>query len=74
MEQQIENYIDNILGSYGPHLLSGNIISGIIVALVGIIFMVKKSPKKNLKTIGLICVGVGVASIISGWMQIQMFQ
>ncbi|BAU27756.1 hypothetical protein DFP93_109116 [Aneurinibacillus soli] len=70
MEQKIERYIDNALDSIAPQLFGANIILGIILIFLGIIFIVKKSSKRNLKTVGLVCAGVGAVAIVSGLIQI----
>lgn len=69
MEQKIERYIDNALDNIAPQLFSFSIILGIILMFLGITFIVKKSSARNLKTIGLVCVGAGVVAIVSGWVQ-----
>ncbi|WP_397536486.1 hypothetical protein [Rummeliibacillus pycnus] len=70
MEQKIERYIDNTLDNMASQFFLGNIILGIILIFLGIIFIVKKSSKRNLKTVGLFCVGFGGVSIVSGLAQI----
>lgn len=69
MEQKIESFIDNTLDYFAPILLWENIIFGIILIFFGLMFFLKKSSKRNLKTVGLVCVGVGAAAIVSGWVQ-----
>ncbi|MFD0769048.1 hypothetical protein ACFQZ1_09100 [Bacillus sp. CGMCC 1.60114] len=73
MEHTVEKFIEGKLEGLTPEDLYGNIIAGAILALIGIFLMIKKSPNKNLKTIGLLCIGIGVASIISGFLHIQEF-
>lgn len=69
MEQKIERYIDNALDNVASQLLGANIMLGIILIFLGIIFIVKKSAKRNLKTVGWVCVGVGAVAIVSGLIQ-----
>ncbi|WCN39641.1 hypothetical protein [Aneurinibacillus uraniidurans] len=69
MEQKIERYIDNALDSVASQLFGANIILGIILIFLGIIFIVRNPSKRNLKTGGLVCIGVGAVAIVSGLIQ-----
>ncbi|CAM3715497.1 hypothetical protein [Mesobacillus zeae] len=69
MEQKIERYIDNTLDNIAPQIYLFNTILGIVLILLGITFIIKRSSTKNLKTIGLVCVGVGAVAIVSGLVQ-----
>lgn len=73
MERTIDKIVDNFFEGIAPQILIGNVILGAILFLIGLILMIKKSPNKKLKTIGLIFLGIGVVSIISGATQMGMF-
>ncbi|MGD7061136.1 hypothetical protein ACQCU3_06480 [Bacillus altitudinis] len=69
MEQKIEKYIDNALDNIAPQFFLSSIIFSTILIFLGITFSVKKSSTRNLKTVGLVCVGVGAVAIVSGLVQ-----
>lgn len=73
MEQTIDKIVDNFFEGIASQILIGNIIVGAILFLIGLILMVKKSPNTKLKTIGLIFLGIGAVTIISGATQMGMF-
>ncbi|GIN73415.1 hypothetical protein J14TS2_38900 [Bacillus sp. J14TS2] len=70
MEQKLENSIDNILDAIAPQLFLFSIILGILLLLVGVVFMIIKSSSRHLKTAGIICIGIGIIAIVSGLIQI----
>lgn len=55
MEQKIERTIDNALENIAAQIY----ILGIILIVLGMAFIMKKSSKKNVKTVGLSCVAIG---------------
>ena len=69
MEQKIEGFIDHTLDNFAPQFLWFSIIVGVIIILLGITFTVRRSSTKNLQTVGMVCVGVGVLAIVSGLVQ-----
>ncbi|MED3993759.1 hypothetical protein P4647_03575 [Peribacillus frigoritolerans] len=69
MDQKIERFIDNTLSNISSQLLWTNNIVGFILIILGLIFMIKKSKKRNLKTLGLVSVGLGAVAIVSGLLQ-----
>jgi len=69
MEQKIEGFIDRTLDNFAPQLLWSSIIVGVIIILLGITFTVRRSSTKNLQTVGMVCIGVGVLAIVSGLVQ-----
>jgi len=73
MELTIEVASNFFAGAAPQFLTIINIILGVILTLIGVIVMMKKSRNNKLKTIGLICVGIGVVSIISGATQMGIF-
>jgi hypothetical protein len=74
MELTIDKVVDNFFVGTAPQFLTiVNVMLGVILLLIGVILMIKKSPNKKMKNIGLICVGIGVVSIISGATQMGIF-
>ncbi len=74
MELSIDKVVDNFLLATAPQFLTiANVILGVILSLIGVSLMLKKTPNKKMKTIGLICFGIGVVSITSGAMQMGIF-
>ncbi|MGG0668678.1 hypothetical protein [Sporosarcina koreensis] len=74
MELAIEKVVDNFFVGTAPQFLTiVNVILGVILFFIGVILLMKKSPNKKMKTIGLICFGIGVVSITSGAMQMGIF-
>lgn len=66
MEARFDNFIDNFFSGMGLWLMALNGILGIGLIITGIIFMKRKSGKK---TIGTVCIVLGVLAIISGIIQ-----
>ncbi|WP_313804114.1 hypothetical protein [Cytobacillus sp.] len=73
MERTFDKIVDNFFEGIAPQIIIGNVILGTILFLIGLIIMVKKSPNKKLKTMGLIFLGVGAVSIINGAIQMGIF-
>lgn len=74
MELAIDKVVDNFFVGTAPQFLTiVNVILGVILFFIGVILLMKKSPNKKMKTIGLICFGIGVVSIISGATQMGVF-
>ncbi|WP_152396099.1 hypothetical protein [Paenibacillus guangzhouensis] len=69
MEQKIEGFVDRMLENFAPQFFWLSVILGVIIILLGITFTVRRSSTKNLQTVGMICIGVGVLAILSGWVQ-----
>lgn len=69
MEQRLEKSIDNFLESISSQLYIGGIVLGIILIILGIIILTLNSTKKASKTIGWICLGVGIFSVLSSILQ-----
>ncbi|WP_066193375.1 MULTISPECIES: hypothetical protein [Gracilibacillus] len=70
MEEKIENNIDNALGVIAPQLTIFSMIIGMVLIVLGMIFCLKKSSKKHLKTTWILCIGIGILAIISNLMQL----
>ncbi len=71
MEQKIEKAIDHALENLAPLFYLSSIIIGILLVLLGFSLYFLKSSKKKLRTVCLICIGIGIFSILSGMMQIE---
>lgn len=71
MEQKIENAIDNTLENLAPLFYRSSIIIGILLVLLGFLLYFLKSSKKKSRTVCLICIGIGIFSIISGILQMK---
>lgn len=69
MEQKIERYIDSTLENIGPQMYLFSIILGIFLIFLGITFIAKRSSTRNLKTVGLVCIGIGALAIVSSLVQ-----
>lgn len=71
MEQRIENAIDNALDSIAPQLYICSIAIGIVLIILGLTFIMlgKQSNKKVKINTGLICLLVGIVSVISSIIQ-----
>lgn len=73
MEKSIENAIDNGLESISSGLYIFSIGLGIVLIILGVIFLFIKKDSKGKKSMvngGLICLFIGIAAIVSGFMQI----
>lgn len=71
MEHKIENATDNTLENLAPLFYQSSIIIGILLVLLGFSIYFLKSSKKKLRTVCLICIGIGIFSILSGLMQMK---
>ncbi|WHY67097.1 hypothetical protein [Neobacillus sp. SuZ13] len=72
MEQKIENQIDHALENLAPLFYLSSIIIGILLVLLGISLYFLKSSKKKLRTVCLICIGMGIFTILSGMVQMKL--
>lgn len=73
MEQILEGAIDNGLETISSGLYIFSIGFGIVLILLGVILIIRiRGPKKkkSIANIGLVCLILGVAAIISGLVQI----
>ena len=68
MEQKIETAIDNLLNSVAPQLYILSIIFGIIITILGIILIHRKSSKLKFN-IGIFCVIIGILGSLFGTFQ-----
>ncbi|MDQ1143433.1 C4-dicarboxylate transporter [Bacillus sp. SORGH_AS 510] len=71
MEQKIENSIDNTLENLAPLFYQSSIIIGILLILLGFSIYFLKLSKKKARTVCLICIGIGIFSILSAVMQMK---
>ena len=74
MEKVIEGAIDNGLESISSGLYIFSIGFGILLLLLGAFLLLKNrgsQKKKGIVNIGLVCLVLGVAAIISGLVQIK---
>jgi hypothetical protein len=72
MEQKIKSFINNSFNSISPQLHIANIALAVILIIIGINLLFKrpKTKKTKTKTIGFICLGIGVLSVLSQIIQI----
>lgn len=63
MEQQIESCIDNFFDKIAPQLQMFNIALGLVLLIIGVFLLVKTS-KKGSQTMGFVCAGIGVLSVL----------
>lgn len=72
MERRIESYIDNTLENIAPQLYILSFILGAALLLAGILCLVWNVKKRNrvLNIVGITCLGIGILSIISAFLQL----
>ena len=72
MERRIESYIDNILENIASQLYTLSIILGIALLLVGIVLLIWNVKKSSsmLNIGGIICMGIGILSVSSAFLQL----
>ncbi|MEH7400008.1 hypothetical protein V7148_03360 [Gottfriedia acidiceleris] len=71
MERKIENTIDHALENLAPLLYFSSILIGIVLVLLGFLLYYFKGSKIKLRTVRLICIGIGFIAIFNGIIQLK---
>ena len=67
MDDRIDGFVDNIFG--GGNLMIINGVLGLVFIILGIILLARKRSEKSKKTIGFICIVIGIGIVLSGIVQ-----
>ncbi|MGF7012174.1 putative membrane protein [Lachnospiraceae bacterium PF1-22] len=67
MDDRIDGFVDNIFG--GGNLMIINGVLGLVFIILGIILLARKRSEKAKKTVGFICIVIGIGIVLSGIVQ-----
>jgi ABC-type Fe3+-siderophore transport system permease subunit len=71
MNKYLDNFFNSIFGGMGIGLVIFNGILGLSLIVIGILLN-KKSSSKNKKTVGIVCVGIGILAVINAIIQLVL--